>query len=161
MRILEELDIFCSKILHLDILGPGATWDTIAVNDDEEFEEYKKSDKFRTGDREGYVTWYIRSTREDLWYDVDQNSMTIDTITTKKAVNYGDIKMLLWNCLKDINTRQEIEMARPRGQEHTIQEFSEITVPQSAINSIVYTIRDISKIIDGVEVEGYEYEDWK
>lgn len=161
MKILDELDIFCSKIMHLDILGPGATWDTIAVNDDEEFEEYKNGDKLRPEEREGYVTWLIRSLREDLEYDVDQNSMVLDTITTKKAVNYEDIKMLLGDCLKDINTKQEIELAEPRTQEHTIQEFSEITASQSEINNVVYTIRDISKIIRGVQVEGYEYEDWK
>lgn len=160
MKILEELDVFCSKIFHLDILGPDATWDTIAINDDDEFEEYKKGDKLRPEAREGYVTWFIRSYREDLLCEVDESTTIFDTITTKKAVNYKDIDMLLAMCIKDINTRREIESAKPREQEHTIQEFSEITTSRSAMNNIVYTMRDIDKMIGGVKVAGYNYEDW-
>lgn len=143
--ILAELEKFNSKITDLSKLGEGATWDTIALFDDDTFEKYRQASKLRPEDREGYVTWKMMSTRDDLWTS-DEECTVCDTITTREDVSQNTIEWLLYKYAKNVRTRREVERAKPITRQHTIQEFSEITAPQSEVNRAVRTLREVKKI---------------
>lgn len=144
-EILYELDGFAYKVEHLDKLGQGATWDTIALNDWDAVEGYRKGKEKRPENREGYVTWEIISSRDDLWYIPEVESMIVDTITTREDISFEDIKDIIRMTSKNITTNMVNGEIVASEKEHTGEEFSEVIAPQSKVNNIIDMTRNISR----------------
>lgn len=143
--ILYELDGFAYKIEHLDKLGPGATWETIALNDLDAVEEYRKGNDKRPESRYGYTTLEIISSREDLWYIPEVESVIVDIITTREDITFEDIEEIICITSKNIITRMVNGEIIESEKEHTGEEFSEVIVPKSKVNNIINMIRTISR----------------
>lgn len=156
-EVLYELDGFVFKIKNLDRLGQDATWDTIALNDIDDIEQFRQNTGLRPENREGYVTWVIASMREDLTYYTEVESTIFDTITVKKDVSFEDIEDIFRMTAKDIRiTIEEVRKINgEKAKEHTAGEFSEIIVPQSEVNNAVNMIRMVMQRGDKTIEKGY------
>lgn len=144
-EILYELDGFVYKINNLDKLGPSATWDTIVLNDLAAVEQYRQDDKLRPEYRKGYVTWETITSREDLWYTPEAESVIFDIITAKEDVSYETIEYIMFMTGKVIPAKLNDVMDMTNKKEHTMDEFSEVIATQSEINNVVKMTRMVLK----------------
>ena len=144
-KILYELDRFVYKINNLDKLGPNATWDTIALNDLETVNQYRKDIKSRPECRKGYVTWEIISSIGDLWYLPGAKSVIFDIITVREDVKYENMKKILLKITESVITKLEDAIDKIIKGEHTIDDFSEVIATQSEIKDIVRMTRMVIK----------------